>query len=145
MSINPGHDLVIVAYDDGFTLPAGPVYQLSSSSSYTASVGSDSTGDSFFFFSVSGPPTTSVDVTQSPGHNYSPLGSSGSFNETPVVVNAAPGYSLGQGYAWTSLGTGSIFSPTGLSVITTIPEPSSVALLGLGTIGLFVIRRRLAS
>ena len=141
LSVNPGHSLQMVFYDDGFSLPAGPSYSLRSSSGYTAVIGSDSEGDSFFSQSAAGPSLMSL--TSSPGHLYSPLGSNDSFDESPVTFSSSPGYVLEQTYRWSSNGTDTVFQPNGSSVVSAaIPEPSSLVLLGVGAVGLFLIHRR---
>lgn len=143
------HVLTIIVSEDSFTNPSGPNFVLGSSSSYTAVpiVGANPDGYMFQSFATPGQSLFGMTVP-SPGTLYAPIEASGSNNESPTPFTSTSGYTLTQVYTWTDTGpTVAILQPTGSTVATAgssslVPEPSSLVLFGLGSLGLLVVSRR---
>jgi hypothetical protein len=137
--------LTILVSDNLFVNPPGPHYQLNSTSSYTGSFPHSSTDSlSFQSFAAAGSDLFGTSFP-SPGHTYSPLGGNGAFNEASTLFTAPSGYTLTQKYVWVSNASGDALQPTGSTTAiftNAIPEPSSLALFGLGSLGSFVILHR---
>jgi hypothetical protein len=68
-------------------------------------------------------------------------------NQTPLQIQDAFGCAAGQGPAACTHPTatiGSTFAGEFTATVTAVPEPTSIGLLGLGLIGLFSIRKKVA-
>jgi len=138
--------LTVLISDNGYTLPAGPNYTMASSSSYSFGF-PNSTTDSFSFQSFANPGSVLFAMADpSPGHTYSPLIGFGSdhFDEAPTAFSSGTGYTLTESYVWNSTAANDTFQATGSTIVTgaAVPEPASVVLLGLGSLGLVVIHCR---
>ncbi len=143
-STSPAPTLTIEVTDTGYTNPAGPNYVMGSSSGYTALPGTTDSA-TFQSFATAGQVAYGTGVA-SPGATYSSLGLSDSSNEAPTSFGASSGYTLTQIYTWTLSGDGSSYSfqPTGTTIVNAaaVPEPGSLMLLGVGSIGILVLRLR---
>jgi len=70
------------------------------------------------------------------------------LNSSQVTIDTADGLTLGGGSVVVERSSGSFFLQSNsnidgiVTINTVVPEPSSVALLGLGTLGIFARRRR---
>jgi hypothetical protein len=120
--------LTIIVSDE-FTTPSGPNYQMSSSSSYTSVL--SGSGGSFTFQSFGQTVPSALD-------DYVPLSGSGSIGPPSITpFTATNGYTLTQDYVWTATGETFSFSPTGSTIVSAVPEPSSlINLAGLGSLAL---------
>ena len=134
------HSVTIMISETAYA-SAGAPSLLGSSSSYTFAGGS---GGSFAYQSFAGPGGTFFGTTTpSPGHTYSPLKSADAFNEANTPFTPGTTFTLTQTYVFTSTSNADFFQPTGVTTVTTasVPEPSSLALLGLGSLVMLAIRR----
>jgi hypothetical protein len=140
-SVTGGHTLTILVSENAY--PAGgPGYLMASSSSYTF-LGPAAT-DKFTFQSFGTPGSSAFGMAvPSPGMTYTlaPFGS-GSKDEANTPFSTAMGYTLTESYQWVSDAAGDTFQPTGSTTLSAVPEGSSLALLGLGSLGFLAIRRR---
>jgi PEP-CTERM motif len=136
-SLAPGSTLTILISDDGYTAPAGPNYTMGSSSSYSGTPFGSLT---FQSFATPGQSLFGMTIT-SAGTVYNPLASHGSNDEPPTSFSSSTGYTLTQKYVWTS--GSALLNLLGSTVVANaVPEPSSLVLFGLGSIGLIVVQRR---
>ncbi len=122
--------LQLVIEENGYTMPAGPNYVMNGSLSYS----STSTGSLSFF--------STANEVNSPGVSFpAPIAGSGNQNDTPTPFTSGSGYSITQTYNWGSALNGESLTLNRLGstiVANAVPEPSSVVLFGLGSIGLFL-------
>lgn len=143
--------LTILVSETGYTNP-GPTYQMGSSGGYSSNGYLDS-GDTISFqsFATPGSNTPPPFAMGNPSaiDSYTiatPIGS-GSNPTNYSTFTASSGYTLTQSYTWVETNNSSnpnTLNVTGSTVATAsaVPEPSSLVLLGLGSLGLLVMRRR---
>jgi hypothetical protein len=140
--------LTIVVSETGFVSPPGPSYQMSNSAGYTSTIVSGAT-DMFVYqgFANSGSNMYGMGTPGTPPYVLNPIPFFNSDNSattyTPFTSSSA-GYTLTQTYTWVSnagfVGDELLFH--GSTIITaSVPEPSSLVLLGLGSMGLIILRR----
>lgn len=145
IALSPGsHSLTILISDNEYNVPAGPNYVMGSSSGYTAA--SDPGGTATFqSFATPGMVPTGLPFGMaigSPGAVYTPINLSGSSTEASTNFSAPGRYTLTEEITWTPSTSGSIFDVTGSTTVSAVPEPSSLVLFGLGSIGMIALRLR---
>jgi hypothetical protein len=144
-------------FRDSANTPIGDGSSTTLPNTHPSYLGNGSNNTNAFFSNTLFPATTGTTVVGSPGNIWTTVDVtvdngtiSFAFNGTLTFQGAYAGnldglVSLGLADTFTSVDAGDVFTLYDNLTVTAVPEPSSIALVGLGVIGIVARRRQVAN
>jgi hypothetical protein len=131
-----------------WTMPASNPVSVTAASAFNAQLGVSAGTDTVMTYFNSTASTTTTGLTGTGPSSATAVGTANGLNAM-TIANAAGSYTLSQTVILSGIVVGSTSTPvvfTGTSSVSPVPEPSSLAIAGVGALGLigYGLRRRKA-